>query len=341
MISLMLVILLSSCNKDARENRTYPQQPDFNPASLITNFSQKMDDFKKGIPLKSGERLSIDSAIWYIDATLNYYYAKANHPFGVLHIDTTYVEMNVLGSYEAMYAEVFASYDASLYGFGDKYYAIEGENKQFIMAIVDDLGPLTNNKRKLSIITLTGTGSPTQSDDFGEDDAYYFNRGANTNCFGFPTQGGAPEIFEEMLNNHYNPDPGNNCRWYFYGAIATKTFDYLEYPLNDPLTNYLDYKIFAASQSVATITWETECLEWNQNNSGIHEMQFYYDNLIVLIDVWLASEQNTNNLKFASSTIDSFDRSVNGYRLIKHIPTITFRKRGMACTIAVQPPVRY
>jgi len=222
--------------------------------NLIQSFRAKMDYIRENPEYKSGEVMEVDSAIWYIDATLNYYYAKANHSYGVMHIDTIYLEMNVLDSYDAMYEEVFASYDASLYGLSEKYYAIEGENKQFIMAIVEDMGPLPYNKRNLRVTTFTGTGNTLQSDDFGQDEAYHWNKNATVDCFGVPAPGGAPIIFESMLNNHYNPEPGNNCRWYFFGASATLTFYYEDYQLNDPLTNYLDYKIFAASQSVEPIT---------------------------------------------------------------------------------------
>jgi len=325
-------------NPSKVENQVISEQ-DLKINNLIRSFRAKMDYFRDNPEYKSGEVMEVDSAVWFIDATINYYYAKANHSFCVMHFDTIYLEMNAMDSNKAMLEQVFATYDASLFGLSEKYYAIEGENKQFIMAIVEDMGLLSDNRHNLRIVTLIGTCTPTQSDDFGVDDAYLFYMGANINCDGEPTQGGAPEIFEEMLSNHYNPEAGNNCRWYFYGAIVTKTLFYNDYQMNDPLTNYLDYKIFAASQSVAQITSETECLEWNQNSSGIHEMQFYYDNLIELIDEWLESGQNTNNLKFASSTITSADRPENGYRVIKHIPSITFRKRGVVCDEIELPPV--
>jgi len=66
-------------------------------------------------------------------------------------------------------------------------------------------------------------------------------------------------------------------------------------------------------------------------------MQFYYDNLIELIDEWLESGQNTNNLKFAPSIINSWESTYNG-RVIWHEPTINFRKRGIICTELELPP---
>jgi hypothetical protein len=345
-ISLILmisgIVVIHSCKKEkettGNPNENSISTQDIKINKMIINFREKMNYYKQNPDFKSWERLSIDSAIWYIDATLNYYYAKANHPFGKLHIDTTFVVMTVLDSYEAMYANVFESYDASLNGFGEKYHAIEGENKQFIMAIVDDMGPLPNNKRKLSIITYTGTGSLQQSEDFGEDEAYHWHRDAQYDCNG-ELSPGAPKIFEAILNDHYNPNPGNDCRWYFYGTTTPIVYNYQNYPLNYPLlTNYLDYKIFAASEAVTSITEITECLEWNQNNSGIHEMQFYYDYLKELIDEWLSSSQNTNSLRFAPSIIESYDVILNSRRVIWHEPNINFRKRGMVCSDVETPP---
>ena len=221
---------------------TYTEEPDV--SLLILNFFERMNARNEGGQLKSEEKISIDSAIWYIDATLNFSYANANHPFARLHWDI-----------------VFAEHD----------------------------------------------------------------------CFGNEQLSG-PKMFEVLLYQHYNPDPGNNCRWYFYGTKHSLILDYKEHQLNTTLVNYLDYKIFAASEAVAPFDDWTECLEYNYNNSGIHEMQFYFDHKKELINAWVSSAQNTGNKRFASSMIKSVDKNFGVFRYIWHKPTIYFRKRDVACT---------
>ncbi len=334
----LLIVIGVGCSKDNHRDQVQMPEAEFDPAGLITGFSQKMDDYKKGVFLKNSESILIDSAIWYIDATLNYYYAMANYPCARFHWDTVFVEMNVLDSYEAMYAEVFEAYDSTLYGISDKYYEIEEDEKQFLMAMVEDMGSLPDNNRSLRIITITGTGTLEHSGDFGDQEAYSFEDFTPWGCFGNLVGTNAPEVFEALLYQHYNTDP-INCRWYFYGATDSMIVNYLDHPLNSTLVNYLDYKIFAASEAVAPFDNWTECLEYNYNNSGIHEMQFYYDHKKGFINTWVNSSQNTGNKKFAGSLIKSEDQNPNG-RNIWHVPTFYFRQRHLACTVPITPPER-
>ncbi len=246
--------------------------------------------------------------------------------------------MSLVNGYEAAYEEVFDAYETFLTGLSHHFYEeIEGDNKQFMMARVDDMGSLPGNKQKLRIITVTGTGTLEQTEDFGNEEAYFYNRDAYYNC-NWESAHGAPIIFEAMLSTHFNPPHSNpDCRWYFYGATTTVTHSYEDHQLNTTPINYLDYKIYAASSAIGDgLTNEVKCLEWNQNNSGIHEMQFYYDHLKVFVNEWLGSSQNTGNKKLASSIIDSKSRIVNpGYiTIIYHEPNFEFRKRGGVCQIS-------
>jgi hypothetical protein len=341
--ALAIALVFGACNKEDtnKQNLMATNEPD--PSSLVLGFKQKMEDHKNGIYLKSDEKIQIDSAIWYIDATLNYTYANGNHSFARLHWDTLFIEMDILNSYQAMYQHVFDGYYASLYGVSDKYHAISEENKQFMMAMVEDMGPLPGNKRNLRIITVTGTGTLNHSGDFTQDEAYLWNRNATTDCSYEPANG-APIIFEAMLSTHFNPPPSNpKCRWYFYGSTTTVTHSYEDHQLNATPVNYLDYKIYAASSAIGDgLTDEVKCLEWNQNNSGIHEMQFYYDHLKVFVNEWLGSSQNTGNKKLAPSFIDSWSHTfVPGYEtIIYHEPHLKFRKRGSYCQITEPLPER-
>lgn len=336
----MVAAMFFACSKESsklNEHVSAIEEPDV--SLLVQNFTQRMHEHKTGISLKSEESISIDSAIWYIDATLNFTYANGNHPFARLHWDTVFIQMDVLNSFEAMYQQVFESYDASLDGLAERYHAITGENKQFMMALVEDMGALPGNKRNLRIITVTGTGTLEHSGEFGELEAYRFEHFAEHDCFGNDTLG-APKIFEALLYQHFNSPPTNNCRWYFYGAKDSLVVNYWDHPLNSTFMNYLDYKIFAASQAVAPIDDLTECLEYNYNNSGIHEMQFYYDHKKDFINAWVSSSQNTGNLKFAGSLIKSEDEYFEYLRYIWHVPTFYFRKRCLECSVPITLPER-
>jgi len=332
-----MAIYFSACQKSGEEVQT-TQLTNEDPAQLVEQFNQAMQAWKQGVPFKSGEKISIDSAIWYIDATLNYYYANSNGTSAKFHRDTVYVEMELVNDYEAMYQQVFSSYDESLSGLSEKYHAISGENKRFIMAIVNDAGPLPENKHKLQIVTVSGTGILQSSGDFGEEETFRYEDYADNDCFGNIINTNAPKTFEAALYQFYNPDPGSNCSWAFYGSTDDIQINYLDHQLNYPLTNYLDYKVFAASEAVAAFDEATECLEYNYNNSGIHEMQFYFDYKKAFINEWLNSAQNTGNKRFAMAKIKSVYE--NDVQTIYHIPTFYFRKRMKVCGVAIEiPPI--
>jgi hypothetical protein len=333
-------VFIGACSKEEPKNNQEFKESIEDPTGLIKSFVHKMEMHKEGSILKSGQAMTVDSAIWYIDATINYTYANASHPFAKIHRDTIYIEMKLVNSYEASYEDVIEAYDTLLNAISRQYYErVKGENKEFIMAMVEDKGSLPDNKRSLRIITVIGTGNFQHSGEFGVSESYFYNRDANYNC-SWESAPGAPIIFETMLSTHFNPPPSNPyCRWYFYGATTTVTYYYEDHQLNTTPANYLDYKIYAASSDIGDgLTDEVKCLEWNQNNSGLHEMQFYYDYLKIFVSEWLGSSQNTENKKLAPSFIYSRIINPGNETIVYHEPNFYFRKRGLVCQIKAPLP---
>lgn len=334
--------VFNSCKKDhvpATEPAYEAENDKIN--QLLGNFTDNYETFKSGKWLKSGDKIDYDSVLWYIDSAINFNYASGHYSFAKIHKDTIFVEVPVDPNMKALLTNVFDSYGESLLRIGEKYYANTGEYKKFIMATVSDAGPLPDGKRKLRVATLTGTGLPAQSEEFGNDENYKFNNNSMYNCNGELVYIGAPEVFEAKLFAHFEPSTPGGCRYYFFGNESTLTLNYKVHRLNTNLTNYLDYKVFAASNAVLNhpITGETECLEYNQGGSGIHEMQFYFDHLITFTNEWLnqAGNSGLNKKWFCGSIIESHDEQNNlGIREIWHTPKLIFKKRGYTC---VQPPV--
>lgn len=338
--ALVLAALIYSCSKETplitERVDTTTEEPDV--SRLILTFTERMEARNEGLPFKSEEKISVDSAIWYIDATLNFTYANANHPFARMHWDTVFAEMNVLDSYEAMYADVFDSYDASLNGLSNRYHAITGENKQFMMAMVEDMGPLPGNKRSLRIITVTGTGTLEHSGNFEPGESYWWKRDELIGCDLAPAETNAPLLFEALLINDFIQSPAN-CRWVYYGTAVDITYSYYDYPSGLAcLPNYMDYKVFFASSQLGPITAETKCLEHDQHELGLHEMQYYYDNLKDFVVVYHNSSFNTGNRQFAAAYIESKELITPELHTILHFPQITYKKRMLECSVPIIIP---
>jgi hypothetical protein len=66
-------------------------------------------------------------------------------------------------------------------------------------------------------------------------------------------------------------------------------------------------------------------------------MNFYYENLVELIDEWLGSPLNTNNYYFSHSIITG-EEEEGYYLLIYHYPIIYFRNRSIHCNAIQTPP---
>ncbi len=332
-LALMVAGIFYSCKKDHAGSN----DPDSNRDAQITEsqevnnlmlqFNQGFEDFKSGKHLKSAVRINIDSVIWYIDAAINFNYASGVYSFERLHRDTVYVEVQLDSDMKALLADVFESYDKAQIRVGGKYYATPGENKKFVMATVSDAGSIAGGKRKLSIATLTGTGKATISEDFGNDESFHFDRLADYNCKNEEVNG-APLVFEAKLLDHLNTEAPNGCRYVFIGKAVEVTYEYSGYRIDEnvPLTNYLDYKIFAAHESVTAFNDDILCLEYDQWGLGMHEMQFYYDYLkdFVLMNV-------PYRKSFAYAVILSPVTGPSQNRTICHEPTFYYRTKLISC----------
>jgi hypothetical protein len=347
MLAALLVIsaaIFNACSKqESSEPLSTAEQPQMSSAdqlilNRIESFKQKVTYIQEHPNFKSGESMIVDSAIWYIGATLNYTYSNAGYPFAKLHRDTAYFEMELLNSYEATIEKIVESYDASLTKLSQSYYRIADEDKKFITASVNATGNNANGNVELQIVTITGTGTITNH-EFGEAEAYDFDRNATHDCNGFPADG-APKIFEVHLNSHFIPEPTGNWRWFFYGAETEFTLEYADFVLNEEKTNYLDYKIFAAIDNGVDLIIDdvTECLEYNQDGNEVHEMQFYYDYLVDLIEDEM--ESYPSYLYYTTkSLIQSPDETINYIRRIWHRPIIKLQRRGKAYFEANEPPI--
>ncbi|MDD2528948.1 MAG: hypothetical protein PHW35_13515 [Lentimicrobiaceae bacterium] len=327
LILALAVGIFNACKKDHAPAIDPPSEAGNDKINqLLGNFTDNYETFKSGKWLKSGDKIDYDSVLWYIDGAINFNYASGQYAFEKIHKDTIYVEVAVDADMKSLFANVFESYGESLIRIGEKYYELTGEYKKFVMATVSDAGPLADGKRKLRIATITGTGFASQNGDFGNDENYLYNTDAEVNCDG-ELASGAPVIFEAMLLAHFNPEPTNGSRYYFVGTPTIVEYDYKDYKIDSSalLTNYLDYKIYAAHE-IFEFTDEVLCLEYNQNNSGIHEMQFYYDHLKDLANIWLSQQGNVTIRKsFAPSEIKSPMDGDSPNRVIYHFPKFHFR----------------
>ncbi len=124
------MITVWSCTKENQVAQQVQNEgllpTDLNVNALIKNFKQKVAHYRKNPSLKSGESLPADSALWYMEATINYSHGFPNELYEEFHTDTLTItiEKNSDGDvdlveltqkYDQMKSDVALVYNASTY----------------------------------------------------------------------------------------------------------------------------------------------------------------------------------------------------------------------------------
>ena len=261
----------------------------------VKHFINIVDQQSKGVTLKSEDKISIDSAIFYIGATFNYKYCFANSSFSLLNkyeIDLTFP---VEEDEKVLVDNVINAYNDAIDSVIVKYRSISDTTKKIISFSVINTGIDALHNQGIRVIAKIGTGNRIasvldQNGYFGLNEWYYYLDQTH-NCYDNSGQYGAPDILDMELNNIYKEVAPPGYRYIYWPTITT-FFDYSDYrtPL-DELNNHCDYLIYYASSAVGTLTGDTECLKYNQLDNGIHEMDHYFYGMQSIIDEWLFSNQ--------------------------------------------------
>ncbi|MCF8229444.1 MAG: hypothetical protein K9G58_09225 [Bacteroidales bacterium] len=334
MIALMLipaVLVLMKCSKD-QPSINSGQSKELTELQIfkerVHHFMDLADQQRNGTQLKSGDKVSLDSAFFYLDATFNYTYCFPASTYNNMIWDTTYLEYPVDQNNEALMDDVTDAYNEAVDSIRQAYRDISDTSKKLIAVVFEALGTDASDNMQLMAIAHIGTGSSLQSmldanGDFDPDDEYWWLRDSYK-C-DYSGSKGAPNIIDEELMFKYKPAPPPNKKYHYYD-LETVQFEWDNYPNPDGNTdNYCDYFIYYASESVATITDETKCLDYGQTPLAIHEMDFYLDGLDDIISDWL---ENSNPEGKYFESVYTFSYSSSIYDLyIYHQPMLTMGKR--------------
>ncbi len=157
----ILFITLVSCNKDQELVQTEPQ---IDQTELkILAFKSKVES---PVNPKSEETISVDSAIWYIEALLNYSYCEVNSA-EVVKIDSVFVTIPTSSNGDFNINNVVEAY----YQFNTDLNEMIDHNKMRITDIsyVENDSKANTTTLKLTTV-ITGSVVPTISFTFGDTD---------------------------------------------------------------------------------------------------------------------------------------------------------------------------
>ncbi len=335
LIILSVFTLLISCTKEKSEKQASLTEATDSEyiVNEVLNFSRMATDLKAGKLLKNAEKMPIDTALYYISATLNYTYCYHTANYGKLHMDTITIKVPILGMEEKTFlVDALAGFNDAVAKARAKFVKIDELTKKpinvaFLNAEINQ--DMDTVSFSLGLQIGIGNGQTiSSSGSFNVNEQYWWLRDSQ-NCFdGNEFSGGAPNVLEQHLMFKYIPAPPANCR-YWFPITEVKTFIATRYPGDGTPDYFCDYKIFYASgpnQQVLTTT--VQCLGLETSHPDIHEMEYYLNGLDQIIAEYLLNSGKSAAAIFIGHEFIPID--INN-STIKHSPQLTYGVKRITC----------
>lgn len=329
--------MLSCAKEKSDTSAPTVKQTDEQLVNQIKWFMNSAKDVEEGKILKSGEKMSIDSAINCISNTLNYVYCFGDATFRQIKTDTVLIKIPILSNENRTYiVDALDGYNLSVDKIRQKYMRISGTNKHLLCCVVQNAGANSSNDSVIMrVIAQVGTGvnSNTSSNYTDEEQYWWYN--SSWNCYDGSGSEGAPEILQQGLNSAFLPAPPANCIRVFSNTGIIYFLNPKSYAGDGVIDNFCDYKMYYASDAVSTLTDEVKCLGIELDHPNVHEMDFYFNGMSSIISNWL----NANNNNFRVCEVNSTTGSEpNPYaNTIYHTMKLTYGHAYIVCDWVPMP----
>lgn len=279
----MGLILFHSCQKERSDKSNSEIQNISNDDAMIRqiiSFKETCESYLANPGLKSGGSISVDSAVFYIAATMNFTYG-----FDVnvsdMRLDTSFIIMPVNSDGTIEMEDVASLLEEVTDSVRAHYQDTPYQNKKLIAISLDYY--LDHNEYKLIVISAPGN---TFTTPLYNDKDWRWGEFLGS-CDGTIPNTDAAEILENIIYELYYEKPPANTQYYWPNPqIISHVIDpndpnsYSTYiNINDPdgSNNHLDYIIFYNDDDVIPYT-DTLCLFKDD------EMPFYKNQYMDLVD---------------------------------------------------------
>ena len=237
-IIAIAVVSLWSCTKEEVQKQAEQTNDTQSVEQKILNFNTKVKSNKK-----SNETMTLEEAIWNIEASFNYNYGETHINYAELHTDSTFISLNTINGCEVSFTEVQNLYNEGLESLTSFYHSIKEEN---VHCKLVDLS-LVNTDDNSALIKMTyqmGAENVSKSANilmaFGDTDYWTFGNNEGK-CNGYSGTGDAAEKIQNKINNVYIDFMGTFYTDQDYIPIYGQNYPNPDDDAHDNMYDYLMY----------------------------------------------------------------------------------------------------
>jgi hypothetical protein len=277
LLFFMSIILIFSCRKSF-EPQPNPDQK-INPANET---EMKIQSFLNGMNnnLKSGSTYTIEDAIWYAVATLNYSYAIYDSSFIYSSIETSSFSINLNPNNTVNQSDLQAAYGKMVDSLEAHYDGIQDSPKHVFLCEVRNVSNSVGTL-DLVMVSVIGCGfTQNQYGSFGQTD-YWFSVLDSGKCDSYHGQGVGEDASDRLEQKIMNPMILPVQDWRVYAIPGSEDFfedvDPTDYPYGSAPRDFRGFYVNVESES-----WPgPQCLDPDEMNFYIsaNGIDFIIDDL--------------------------------------------------------------
>ncbi|MBR4560549.1 MAG: hypothetical protein IKO23_01370 [Bacteroidales bacterium] len=236
----VIVVTTVSCKK---EQATIDTSQGEATLARIMNFKQQVDYYKTNPDVKDGESVTLDEAIWNIEALFNLTYAKPDLSYGRTETADTVLYLPVGSDNTVLLTDLTVFYGQMYEVVRNIYQGIELDNKQFLILDVE-AGEQHGGQQAIKLHSIQGSvkgipptpPTPIQNGPFLPGLSWYYGINGGNDAGINPSDLDAADTLTRMLNYWLVPKAPANYE-YVYSHIKGKSTT-LDTHYNNPQTGF-------------------------------------------------------------------------------------------------------
>ncbi|MFU8844312.1 MAG: hypothetical protein ACNA7V_10955 [Bacteroidales bacterium] len=299
-IAAGLLLIVHSCTKEeaqtlkSQDNKLTPYE--IKVHNTIKGFIRTIEMYRENPHYKSGQLVSPDSALWLLEATINYSHGFPNEFYTGHEVEELTLVIPKTSGGMIDIAVLTQKYDEMKSNITAVYYGSSFTDKGLVLVDLEEEAQ-TETELILSVQTVTGErgidpgpGTPGVNGPFVEGDDWWYGENAGK-CDETlqDAYDAAQRLFYEASNTI--PDPSGN--YVFVGPFIEVEIsgdnDEFIYPYDPlPQDNHLDRYLFFATTEYGICGDDTLCLEYP-------EMNIYFQRLKYLMNQYFLDNPNMSD----------------------------------------------